>query len=313
MATIRAVVVDPEVRGHLTVKEVDAPEPLPNETLVRVAAVSLNRGEVRGAQRRTAGARIGWDLAGTVERAAANGAGPTAGQRVVGVMPTGGWAEQVAVPAPALAALPDEVSFAQAATLPVAGLTALHALQKGGILLGQNVLITGASGGVGHLAVQLARQAGARVIGLVRQPAHIEAVKAAGAHEVVADETGAAAAAWGPYNLILDGVSGPVLGAALRMLTPGGTCVVYGASADSQVTFDAGAFFLTGHVQLYGLYLFAEPGLQANVSLATLAGLIADGRLHPQIELEAPWTEVGDVAQQLLDRSYAGKAVLHID
>src|SRR5581483_794012 len=113
----RAVVVDPAVPGRLTIREVAAPTPAPSEALVRVAALSLNRGEVRRAASAEAGWRPGWDLAGTVEQAAADGSGPPAGSRVVGLLNPGAWAELVAVPTTVLAALPDGCSFAQAATL----------------------------------------------------------------------------------------------------------------------------------------------------------------------------------------------------
>ena len=101
---------------------------------------------MRCAERRGAstGWRPGWDLAGTVELEAEDGSGPRTGRRVVGLLPSGAWAEVVAVPTHSLAELPDTVSFAQAATLPVAGLTALYGLEQGGGLLGQRVLITGA-------------------------------------------------------------------------------------------------------------------------------------------------------------------------
>jgi NADPH:quinone reductase len=101
---------------------------------VRVEAISLNRGEVRRAGMAEAGWRPGWDLAGTIEQPAADGSGLPAGARVVGLLPSASWAETVAVPTDALAALPDAVCFAQAATLPVAGLTALYALEQGGNL-----------------------------------------------------------------------------------------------------------------------------------------------------------------------------------
>ena len=130
-STMRAVVVDPSSADHFVIREFPAPAPLPDEAVVRVNAISLNRGEVRYALSAPAGRRPGWDLAGVVEQAAANGAGPKAGQRVVGMLNVGSWAQRVAVPTNALAELPENVSFAQAATLPVAGLTALHSMYKG--------------------------------------------------------------------------------------------------------------------------------------------------------------------------------------
>src|SRR5207248_9990642 len=136
MSSIRAIVVDPEVPGRLAIKEVEAPQAGPSEALVQVEAISLNRGEVLAAMQAEAGWRPGWDLAGTVIKQAANGTGPQVGSRGVGMsMPAGAWAEQVAVPTNVLARIPDSVTFAQAATLPIAGLTALRALEKGGLLL----------------------------------------------------------------------------------------------------------------------------------------------------------------------------------
>ena len=197
---MRAVVVDPSSAQKLVLQEVDAPQPLPSEALVNVSAISLNRGEVRSSLAGTQpGARPGWDLAGTVEQAAADGTGPQAGQRVVGILRTRAWAEQAAVPTAQLAVLPEGVSFEQASTLPVAGLTALYGLGIAGSLLARSVLITGASGGVGHLAVQLALESGAsEVVGTVRQEKHAAAVQAAGATQVVADETGEGAKALAP-------------------------------------------------------------------------------------------------------------------
>src|SRR3989337_2941673 len=95
MTKIRAVVVDPSAPDRLAIREVEAPSPAPNEALVRVASFSLNRGEVKNALTASTGTRPGWDLAGTVEQAAANGSGPAAGTRVVGLVPGGSWAELV--------------------------------------------------------------------------------------------------------------------------------------------------------------------------------------------------------------------------
>src|ERR1700730_146353 len=223
MEQARAVVVDPDSTGRLAIKPLPVRAPMPSQALVRVKAISLNLGEVRRALTSAeAGGRPGWDLAGVFEQAAADGPGPPAGARVVGFVPGGAWAEAVAVPTNALAQLPDSVSFAQAATLPVAGLTALYALEQNGAVLGRRVLVTGASGGVGHLALELARQAGAFVVAAVRRPEREKHARVAGAHEVVIGEEPSAASGFEPYHLIIESVGSASLAAALNMIAPGG-------------------------------------------------------------------------------------------
>src|ERR687893_1271499 len=180
MSGIKAVVVDPDAPNRLALADVEEPSPTPSEALVRVAAVSLNRGEVRRAESSEPGFRPGWDLAGIVERAAQDGTGPREGTRVVGLLGAGAWSERAAVPVNALAELPEGVSFEQAATLPVAGLTALYALEKGDGLLGRNVLVTGASGGVGLFALGLASLGGAHPVALVRREENAPLAREAG-------------------------------------------------------------------------------------------------------------------------------------
>ena len=314
MDQVRAVVVDPNSPGRLAIKPSPMRSPLPSQAVVRVKAISLNLGEVRRALTMTeAGWRPGWDLAGVVEQPAVDRSGPPAGARVVGFLPGGAWAEMAAVPTNAIAQLPDNVSFAQAATLPVAGLTALYSLEQHGAIIGRRVLITGASGGVGHLAVEIANRAGALVVASVRRPEREKHARAAGAHEVVVGEDPSTAAKFGPYDLILESVGGASLGAALKMIAPGGMCVLYGVSASSEASFDAATFMRTGGASLYGFILFHELlHRPASQGLARLVEMVSGERLHPQIELEAPFAQIAEVANKLYDRGIAGKAVLRL-
>jgi len=311
MSTNLAVVVDPDAPGRLVIRAVPEPTPDRDEAVVRVHAISLNRGEVRRSGVAAAGWRPGWDLAGVVERAAADGSGSSVGTRVVGFLPEGGWAQRVAVPRNALAELPDKVTFSQAATFPVAGLTALLALGKRGQILGRRVLVTGATGGVGDFAVQLARLAGAHVTASVRRADQVPTVRQLGAHDVV---IGDAIAPSPKYDLIVESVGGRTLGTALAALERGGVCVTLGVSASAEVTFDAREFFATGRATLYGFYVFTEFGSEpASVGLRRLADLVAAGQLAPHISLERPWKEIAQVAQDLIARRFPGKAVLVVD
>ena len=311
MSTNRAVVVDPDSPGRLVIRPVAESVPDRGEAVVRVRAISLNRGEVRRAGMAPAGWRPGWDLAGEVERGAADGSGPRLGARVVGLLPEGAWAGRVAVPAHALAELPDTVTFSQAATFPVAGLTALHALAKGGLLLGRRVLVTGATGGVGDFAVQLARLAGANVTASARRADQAPALRRLGAHDVVVGEEIPPSP---KYDLVVESVGGRTLGTALAALERDGVCVSLGVSASAEVTFDARQLFVTGRTTLYGFYLFTELGKEAaSVGLRRLADLVAAGQLAPHVSLERPWSEISQVAQDLMARRFPGKAVLTLD
>jgi NADPH:quinone reductase-like Zn-dependent oxidoreductase len=224
----------------------------------------------------------------------------------------GGWAEFAVVPTDRLAALPDGVGFAAAATLPVAGLTARAALRKRGDLAGRRVLVGGASGGVGTFALQLARQAGAEVVAALRNPDQESLARRLGAQHVAIGSNLEAADQFGPFDLILESVGAASLGRAMGLLKPGGVCVLLGASDGATTTFDASRFRVGG-TTLYGLvmgYEFqAEP---PSVGLAELADGVATGELQPVIAEEASWNEVARVARDLLARRFVGKAVLHV-
>lgn len=308
---MRALVVTPNAAVPVTLREVAETEPASNEALVEVRAISLNRGEVRGLGSAAEGARPGWDVAGSVARAAADSSGPAAGTRVVGIVRSGGWAERVAVPTAQLAALPDDVSFAQAATLPVAGLTAFFSLKLGGLLLGRRVLITGAAGGVGRFAVQLAARAGAHVTGVAGNASRAAGLRELGATDVVTSFEPEGP----PFDLLLESVGGASLAAAFSRAAADGLIVSFGDSSREPLQITANEMRRRPAVRLYGFSLFAElprePGAGPR-ALAYLAELIAAGELDPQIALEADWREPGPALAALMDRNVAGKAVLHV-
>ncbi|RUX03371.1 oxidoreductase, partial [Mesorhizobium sp. M8A.F.Ca.ET.059.01.1.1] len=135
-----ALVISSDSASGLRLAEVEDPRSLANEAVVSVQATSLNRGELRLLTIRPNGWRPGQDIVGIVERAAADGSGPVVGTRVAALVDQAGWAERVAVSTDRLAILPDEVGFVSAATLPVAGTTALRTLRHGGDLAGLKVL-----------------------------------------------------------------------------------------------------------------------------------------------------------------------------
>jgi NADPH:quinone reductase len=248
----------------------------------------------------------GQDLAGVVARSAADGTGPPEGTRVVGLADGGGWSELALVPSHRLAALPDGVEFPQAAALPVAGLTALRTLRTGGALLGKRVLVTGATGGVGSFAVQLAVAAGAHVTALVSGPGRVDAARSLGAHEVVTELSDDA----GPFKLVLEGVGGKVLVDAIHRLAPEGTVTAYGVARGREPTPLAFWDFANGRLgRLIGFFIYATGEETFGEDLAVLAALVADGRLHVD-SAARDWSETREALQDFRDRKITGKLVL---
>jgi NADPH:quinone reductase len=291
----------------VAIRDVPKPAPAPNEALIEVRAFSLNRGELRLMQTRPAGWRPGQDIAGVVVEAAANGSGPAAGTRVVALTDNAGWAERVAVPAHRMAALADTVGFEQAAALPVAGLTALRTLRHGAPLLGKRVLVTGAAGGVGHMAVQIAARSGAHVTAVVGAPERGRHLRGADAIVESVDQ------APGRFDLILESAGGASLSAAIAHLAAKGTIVIFGNSSGEPTSLSFRDFAEHPNTRIQSFsYFTSEAEERFAPDLALLALLVADGSLVPAL-VASSWRDLTTVALDLRDRRIAGKAVFHVE
>ena len=304
MLALRATVTPP----HVALVDVPAPTPLAHEALVAVHAFSLNRGEVLDLAQSPAGAAVGWDLAGTVQRSAGDGSGPAAGARVVGLVRRGAWVELVAVPTSQLAVIPPSVTDAEAATLPTAGLTALRSLDLAGSQLARRVLVTGATGGVGQYAVQLASLGGADVTALVRDVEKSrEQLRSLGADTVV-DTLEAR------FDLILDAVGGTTFAAGIEHIAPRGVVVnVATDAAEELVVFRAARYDRAPGATIYTFNLLDElRRMDAAGDLTRLVTLLAQRKLVAPVELEADWQNVAHAITALRKRTISGKAVLHL-
>jgi len=301
---MRAFVADSSAPGRIALQEVSDPAVAPGEVPVAVRAFSINRGELGLLRRKPDGWRPGWDFAGILQ--ADIDGGLQAGSRVVGIRQGGTWAERVAVASGSIAELPDAVSFAQGAALPTAGLAALRMLRLGPAILGRRVLITGASGGVGRFAIQLARMGGAEVTALVSKgSARSAGLRELGADDVVSD----IGQLHGRFDLILESVGGSTLGRLVTMVDPRGTLVMFGNSSDEETTFDVRDVFNDGLVRIQGFELFfGDDPFGRDVHY--LAALVAEGKLDPQLAGTLPWEEIEEAMQRLQNRDVAGKMAL---
>ncbi len=279
----------------------------PGQALVEVAAYSVNRGETFLLDAPVDGWRPGKDVAGVVLTAAADGSGPAAGTRVVGHAPHSGWAERVAVPTASLAELPDGMAMTTAAALPLAGLTALRLLRAAGSLVGRRLLITGASGGVGHYVVELGTAAGAEVTAVTataQRGARLREFGATTVHDVTSAE--------GRYDVTMESVGGRSLVEARRRTDPRGTVIWFGQASREPVTLD---FFdwVDGTVGARIEPFHYEVGDRSDgEDLATLVRLVAGGRLHPEIGVTLPWRNTARVIDDIRARRLRGNAVLEV-
>lgn len=307
-----ALVAAPGAPGGIELRDVPDPEPASNQALVEVRAVSLNRGECITLRQQTEdGWRPGWDLAGVVVRQAADGTGPAAGAQVVGWVNGGSWAERAAVRTDHVAKLPEGLTFDLAATLPVAGLTAFGTLARRGALLGTRVAITGAAGGVGRFAVQLAHRGGAYVTAVVGRPERTEGLAELGADAVVVglEPEGE------PFDFVLESAGGASLASAIARLAPEGVVVSIGNSSGELTSFDPRVLYRKGSPRIEGYFVTWEllHGRVGSEDLSYLASLAATGGLESRIDLRVSWRDAATAIDALLDRRVAGKAVLTID
>jgi NADPH:quinone reductase len=306
---MRALVADPSASPALALADVPEPTPGPGQLLIDMEAASVNRGEVRLASKLPPGTVVGWDVAGTV---AALGEGVTqfdVGDRVVALNEAGGsFAERVAVPAAWTAPLPDACDFVTASTLPVAGITAVGINRLARVHAGDRVLVTGAAGGVGAFAVQLARDARATVTGQAGSEERAAAVRAAGADALV--HPGDGSPVDGEFEVVLDGIGGPMIAALVEATARKGRMVVYGNSADAESTFRIERLYNKG-VTMYGFRVFTVvTPEQAVKDMANLAELAVAGRLAVRVQATAPLDEALPLIQDLYARKVTGKVVI---
>jgi NADPH:quinone reductase-like Zn-dependent oxidoreductase len=287
--------------------DVDEPAGGEGRVVVAVEAFGVNRGEVYLLRSPRAGWRPGQDVAGTV--VATTDGGPAVGTRVVALADWEGWAERVAVPVGAVTPLPDAVSTTQAAALPLAGITALRLVRAAGPLIGTRVLLTGASGGVGHLLAQLLAGAGAEVVAVTASDERGAGLLKLGASATVRSVEDAG----GGFDVVLESVGGETLTASLtKAVRPGGLVLWYGQASLTPPTLDLFGLLWPAHdARLVPFNYYLAAGARDD-DLATIVRLVAEGRLVVPVGREADWSATAEVLRDLEERRITGKAVLRV-
>ncbi len=285
-----------------------APEPSPGEVVVRVRAVSMNPVDwkIRSGMLQkffpvTFPAVTGRDGAGEIIAVGNGGESSLVGKRVCFLAPrgVGTWCEKLLLPKAEAVSFPESVSFEHAASLPLAGISAWIAIvQAANVVAGMRVLVHAAAGGVGSLAVQLARMRGAEVIGTCSQ-ANVDFVRSLGAKAVPYDETPFEDAV-GDVDVVLDVIGGDVHRRSYRVVKRGGTIVCLVAAPFE----DLGAE--------YGVKVMVPQVLSDPIALTQIVALVADGKLKPCVEHVLPLSDFAK-AQQLSETGHArGKTVLTV-
>jgi NADPH:quinone reductase-like Zn-dependent oxidoreductase len=323
--TMRAVVQDGYGTSDvLRVARVAEPSPTGSEVLVRVHAAGLDRGtwhlmtgkpyalRLAFGLRRPRNPVLGRDVAGTVAAVGPEVTRFAVGDEVYGVAP-GSFAELAKTKEAKLAHKPEGLSFEEAAVVPISGLTALEAVvDRGRVAAGQNVLVIGASGGVGSYAVQLAAAYGAEVTG-VASTAKLDLVRSLGATHVVDYTTTDFAESGERYDLIID-IGGSASVARLRrVLAPTGTLVFTGGEGGDSLTGGMGR-------QLGGrlLSLFVRQRLTGFVNkergsdLERLTELVEAGTVRPSLDEVVPLERAPEAMRRLEDGAVRGKIAITV-
>ncbi len=296
----------------LQLTEIPTPTIGPDEVLVRVHTLSINPVDYQttygnGIYSLMAPASpliVGWDLSGEVSQVGANVTRFQVGEDVFGMVNFPGhgrsYAEYVAVPADQLARKPAAVTHAAAAAATLAALTAWQVLDKANLQPGQRVLIHAAAGGVGHYAVQLAKERGAYVIG-TSSAAKRDFVLALGADEHVDYTQVRFEDAIAPVDLVLDSVGGEHLHRSLQLVKSGGVLI----SIMGGITP-----VLTEHAQARQVQALAVLVASSGVDQTALAERLADGRLRSHIGATYPFAELPAAVRQVEGRRTQGKVIV---
>jgi NADPH:quinone reductase-like Zn-dependent oxidoreductase len=306
----------------LRLSTVARPTPAANEVLVRVHAAGLDRGawhimtglpyalRLAFGLRRPKNPVLGHELAGTVVSTGSAVTRFAVGDEVFG-NGGGSFAEYAVAPEGRLAHKPLNVTFEQAAVVPISALTALQGLRDAGrIKPGHHVLVLGASGGVGSFAVQLAKAFGAEVTG-VASAAKLDLVRSLGADHVLDYAKVDFAAGEHRYDLILDLAGNPSVRRLHRALTPTGTAVLAGGEEGGRLTGGMGRQLraivrsLFGRRRMRGLLC-----KESAADLETLAGLIANHEVTPRVDRTYPLDQVPDAMRHLAAGDVRGKVAI---
>src|SRR3954454_1930920 len=320
--TMRAIVQD----GYggtdvLRPAQIARPDPAADQVLVRVQAAGLDRGtwhlmtgtpypiRLAFGLRRPRNPVAGRDVAGIVEAVGPAVTTLSIGDEVYGVAP-GAFAEDALGRADKLTRKPANLSFEQAAVVPISGLTALRALTVGRVEPGQHVLVIGASGGVGSYAVQLAKSFGAEVTGVASTP-KLDLVRALGADQGIDYTRDDFAETGRHYDLIIDIAGNPTLSRLRRALTPTGTAVITGGEDGRGPTGG-----MNRQLRALILSVFVRQRLTSFVNkesgsdLARLTELIEAGKVIPSLDRTFPLAQVTDAMRHLTTGQVRGKIAI---